>query len=77
MHRPLFDSEEAYEEALSEKTSVRWSMEGAEDDGMSGTMLTLRHSGFDSPDSVMLQGVSDGWVFFVSSLKTYLERFER
>lgn len=74
MHRPLFDSDEAYEQALSEKTTVRWSMVGVEDGGMSGTMLVLQHSGFDSPESVMLQGVSDGWVFFVSSLKTYLER---
>ncbi|WP_420098327.1 SRPBCC domain-containing protein [Corynebacterium sp.] len=74
MHRPLFDSDEAYEKARNETTTVRWSMEGVEDDVLTGTMLTLRHTGFDSAESVMLQGVSDGWVFFVSSLKTYLER---
>ncbi|MGV0868661.1 SRPBCC domain-containing protein [Corynebacterium kalidii] len=74
MHRPLFSSDEDFEAALSERTTVRWSMEPFEDDGMAGTVLRLRHSGFDSPDSVMLQGVGDGWAFFVSSLKSYLER---
>jgi uncharacterized protein YndB with AHSA1/START domain len=74
MHRPLFPSDEAYEAALSERTTVRWSTEPFEDDGVTGTLLRLRHVGFDSPDSVMLQGVSDGWAFFVSSLKSYLER---
>ncbi|MDK4257555.1 hypothetical protein, partial [Corynebacterium propinquum] len=38
------------------------------------TMLCLNHTGFDSEDSVMLQGVPEGWIFFVSSLKTHVER---
>ena len=41
---------------------------------MPGTMLCLNHTGFDSEDSVMLQGVPEGWIFFVSSLKTHVER---
>ncbi|MEY8567173.1 SRPBCC domain-containing protein [Corynebacteriaceae bacterium 7-707] len=73
MHRPLFGSDEEYEAARAEKTTVRWSTEPFEDDGVAGTVLRLRHAGFDSTESVMLQGVSDGWAFFVSSLKSYLE----
>lgn len=41
---------------------------------MPGTMACLNHTGFDSEDSVMLQGVTEGWIFFVSSLKTHVER---
>ena len=39
-----------------------------------GVKLTITHDGFDSVDSEMLKGVSDGWVMILSTLKTLLER---
>ncbi|WP_455006181.1 SRPBCC domain-containing protein [Corynebacterium propinquum] len=74
MHRELFASEEAYEQAKKERTTLRWDLVDVSDNGMPGTMLCLNHTGFDSEDSVMLQGVTEGWIFFVSSLKTHVER---
>ncbi|MGH6950956.1 MAG: SRPBCC domain-containing protein, partial [Vitreimonas sp.] len=43
----------------------------AEDDG--ATKLTVTHEGFP-PNSEVLKGISTGWPYILSSLKTYLER---
>lgn len=72
MHRSLFDSDEAFEEALSERSRVSFDIEPAEVPGM-GTKLTLTHDRFDRPDSKMLEGTSLGWVMILSALKTMLK----
>ncbi|MEV6651974.1 metalloregulator ArsR/SmtB family transcription factor [Streptomyces sp. NPDC051219] len=72
MHRDLFDSDEAFEAALQERSKVTFDIEPAEIPVM-GTKLTITHDGFDSPDSKMLEGVSGGWVMILSALKTHLE----
>lgn len=72
MHRGLFDSDEAFEEALSERSKVTFHISPLAD-GLVGARLQLVHDGFDSVDSVMLHGVTEGWSMILSSLKTYLE----
>lgn len=72
MHRDLFDSDEAYQAARSERSRVVFDIEPAEVPEM-GVKLTITHDGFDSPDSKMLHAVSSGWVMILSNLKTVLE----
>ncbi|MBH0244301.1 SRPBCC domain-containing protein [Streptomyces cavourensis] len=73
MHRDLFPNDDDYETARKEQTEVSWSLSPFADGGTSGTRVILRHRGFDSKESVMLQGLVEGWAFFMSSLKTHLE----
>lgn len=74
MHRELFDevSDEESEAARQERSKVTFDIEPAEVPS-AGVRLTITHDGFDSPDSKMLEGVSDGWVMMLSALKTLLE----
>ncbi|WP_405783832.1 ArsR/SmtB family transcription factor [Streptomyces sp. NBC_00859] len=74
MHRVLFDdvTEEQFDEARQERSKVTFVIEPAEVPA-AGVKLTITHDGFDSPDSKMLEGVSDGWVMILSALKTLLE----
>jgi uncharacterized protein YndB with AHSA1/START domain/DNA-binding transcriptional ArsR family regulator len=72
LHRHLFDSDEDYEAARSERSRVTFDIEPAEDPEM-GTKQTITHDDFDSHDSEMLRAVSKGWVMILSSLKTVLE----
>ncbi|MFJ5292658.1 ArsR/SmtB family transcription factor [Streptomyces sp. NPDC088348] len=74
MHRELFDevSDEEFEAARQERSKVTFDIEPAEVPS-AGVRLTITHDGFDSPDSKMLEGVSDGWVMMLSALKTLLE----
>ena len=72
MHRDLFDSDEAFAEALRERSTVTFDIEPAEIPEL-GTKLTITHDGFDSPDSKMLEGTSGGWIMILSALKTHLE----
>lgn len=73
MHRELFDSDEAFEEACKERSKVTFDIEPAEEAAL-GTKLTVTHDGFDSAESKMLEGVSGGWIMILSALKTLLER---
>ncbi|AHI21416.1 SRPBCC domain-containing protein [Corynebacterium vitaeruminis] len=72
MHRYLFDSDEAFEAALPERSKVTFTISPLSD-GLTGARLQLVHDGFDSDESVMLQGVTEGWSMILSSLKSYLE----
>jgi uncharacterized protein YndB with AHSA1/START domain/DNA-binding transcriptional ArsR family regulator len=72
MHRELFDSDEAFAEALRERSRVSFDIEPAEM-AMMGTKLTITHDGFDSAESKMLEGTRLGWVMILSALKTLLE----
>lgn len=72
MHRQLFDSDEAFAEALKERSRVTFEIEPAEV-AMLGVKLTIIHDLFDSPDSKMLEGTSGGWIMILSALKTFLE----
>ncbi|WP_328322280.1 ArsR/SmtB family transcription factor [Streptomyces sp. NBC_00388] len=74
MHRALFGevSDEESEAARQERSKVTFDIEPAEVPS-AGVKLTITHDGFDSPDSKMLEGVSDGWVMILSGLKTLLE----
>ncbi len=73
MHRGLFNSEADFQAALPERSVVTFYISELSD-GLSGSRLELVHDGFDSDDSVMLQGVTEGWSMILSSLKTYLEQ---
>lgn len=72
MHRDLFDSDEEFDAARTERSRVTFEIEPAEVAQM-GTKLTIIHDGFDRPDSEMLKSVSGGWVMILSALKTVLE----
>ncbi|MFB6715462.1 MULTISPECIES: ArsR/SmtB family transcription factor [unclassified Streptomyces] len=74
MHRQMFDfaSDEEWEKAVRERSKVTFDIEPADEPEL-GIRLTVSHDGFDSPDSRMLEGVSDGWIAILSSLKTLLE----
>lgn len=74
MHRQMFDfaSDEEWEKAVRERSKVTFDIEPADEPEL-GIRLTVTHDGFDSPDSRMLEGVSDGWIAILSSLKTLLE----
>ncbi|MFJ6013919.1 SRPBCC domain-containing protein [Streptomyces sp. NPDC092952] len=74
MHRQMFDfaSDEEWERAVQERSRVSFDIEPAAEPEL-GIRLTLTHDGFDGPDSRMLEGVSEGWVAIVSTLKTLLE----
>lgn len=64
----------SFDETDSEKaasTVVRFDI--AEIDYPGAFMVTLTHSGFDSEASPIYQRVQEGWVRYLSSLKTYLE----
>ncbi|MGW1868402.1 ArsR/SmtB family transcription factor [Streptomyces mauvecolor] len=76
MHRQLFDTEGEFESARTEQSQVAFDIQPAETPAL-GVKLTITHDGFDSVDSEMLKGVSDGWVMILSTLKTLLEREER
>ncbi|MFD7944288.1 SRPBCC domain-containing protein, partial [Streptomyces sp. NPDC059744] len=65
-------SDEAWAEAVKERSKVTFDIEPAEEAAM-GVELTITHDGFDSPDSKMLEGVSGGWIMILSTLKTLLE----
>ncbi|MDN5727512.1 MAG: SRPBCC domain-containing protein, partial [Propionibacteriales bacterium] len=73
MHRPMFDTDAEFETARAEQSRVRFDIEDAEEAEM-GTKLTITHHGFDSPNSKMLEGVTDGWTMILSALKTSVER---
>ncbi|MFJ8312818.1 MULTISPECIES: ArsR/SmtB family transcription factor [unclassified Streptomyces] len=75
MHRQLFDTEEEFGRARAEQSRVAFDIEPA-DPASLGVKLTVTHEGFDSPDSEMLKGVSEGWAMILSSLKTLLEHEE-
>ncbi|MEU7898777.1 metalloregulator ArsR/SmtB family transcription factor [Nonomuraea sp. NPDC049152] len=72
IHRELFESDEAFAEAVKERSRVTFEIEPAEIP-MMGIKLTIIHDGFDSPDSKMLEGTSGGWIMILSALKTFLE----
>ncbi|MGQ0841182.1 ArsR/SmtB family transcription factor [Actinokineospora sp.] len=72
MHRELFDTDEEFTQACTERTRVTFDIEPAEIAVM-GIKLTITHDGFDSPDSKMLEGVSGGWIMILCALKTLLE----
>ncbi|MEE1750045.1 MULTISPECIES: SRPBCC domain-containing protein [unclassified Streptomyces] len=74
MHRQMFDfaSDEEWDRAVQERSKVAFDIEPAEEPEM-GIRLTITHDGFDNPDSRMLEGVSEGWVAILSTLKTLLE----
>lgn len=72
MHRDLFDSDEAFAEAVKERSKVTFDIEPAEIP-MMGMKLTITHDGFDTPESKMLEGTSGGWIMILSALKTFLE----
>lgn len=74
MHREMFGwaSDEEFAAACTERSRVTFDIAPAEVPGM-GIKLTITHDGFDSPDSKMLEGVSEGWVMILSALKTMLE----
>ncbi|MFD0343885.1 SRPBCC family protein [Streptomyces sp. NPDC127117] len=74
MHRQMFDfaSDEEWDRAVRERSKVAFDIEPAEEPEL-GIKLTLTHDGFDDPGSRMLEGVSDGWVAIISTLKTLLE----
>lgn len=72
MHRDLFDSDEAFAEAVKERSKVTFDIEPAEIP-MMGMKLTITHDGFDTPDSKMLEGTSGGWIMILSAMKTFLE----
>jgi hypothetical protein len=72
MHRDMFDSDEAYEAARAERSRVTFDIEPAALAPL-GTKLTITHDGFDSADSKMLEGVSEGWIMILSAIKTMLE----
>ncbi|MEV8526123.1 SRPBCC family protein [Streptomyces sp. NPDC052000] len=76
MHRQLFDTDEEFEAARAEQSRVAFDIEPAAPASL-GVKLTVTHDGFDSPDSEMLNGVSEGWVMILSSLKTLLEQEDR
>ncbi len=59
-----------------ERTEVTWIVNGIEGFEEHGGAVHLRlvHSGFRSVQSEMYQGTSEGWVFIVSALKSYLEK---
>jgi uncharacterized protein YndB with AHSA1/START domain len=59
-HRDLFDSDEEYEAARTERSKVTFDIELSPVPG-AGVKLTITHDGFDSPDSKMLGGVRAGW----------------
>ncbi|MFI6685596.1 ArsR/SmtB family transcription factor [Streptomyces sp. NPDC050485] len=75
MHRQLFDTDAEFKAAQAEHSRVAFDI-GPADPASLGVKLTVTHDGFDSPDSEMLKGVSEGWVMILSSLKTLLEREE-
>lgn len=72
MHRDLFDSDEEYEAARTERSRVTFLIEPAEVPE-AGVKLTIVHDGFDSPESKMLESVSGGWTMIAAGLKTLLE----
>lgn len=72
MHRELFDSDEAFAEAVKERSMVTFDIEPAEVTEM-GIKLTITHDEFQRPDSKMLEGTRDGWIMILSALKTLLE----
>lgn len=72
MHRELFSSDEEFETATREQSTVTFDIEPAEDQRL-GTKLTITHHDFDSHESQMLKSVSGGWIMILSNLKTYLE----
>ncbi|MFF3155537.1 ArsR/SmtB family transcription factor [Streptomyces sp. NPDC057910] len=76
MHRQLFDSEEEFESARTEQSQVAFDILPA-DPASLGVKLTITHDGFESAESEMLKGVSDGWVMILSTLKTLVEREAR
>lgn len=71
-HRELFDSDAAFNTALPERSTVRFQMSAAAD-MPDAVRLELTHDGFDSPDSVMLNAIAEGWPIIISALKTHLE----
>ncbi|MEU3502167.1 metalloregulator ArsR/SmtB family transcription factor [Streptomyces hundungensis] len=73
MHRQLYDSDTEFERARTEQSQVAFDIQPAESASL-GVKLTITHDGFESADSEMLKGVSDGWVMILSTLKTLLEQ---
>jgi uncharacterized protein YndB with AHSA1/START domain/DNA-binding transcriptional ArsR family regulator len=65
-------SDEEFAEAAKERSKATFDIEPAGEPGM-GVKLTITHDAFDSPDSKMLEGVTQGWMMILSSLKTLLE----
>jgi uncharacterized protein YndB with AHSA1/START domain len=74
MHREMIgiSSDEEWERAVKERSKVTFDIEPAEEPS-AGVKLTITHDGFDSPDSKMLESVTDGWIMILSALKTLLE----
>lgn len=71
-HRELFDSDADFDAALPERSTVRFYM-STPADLPDAVRLELIHDGFDSPYSVMLNAVAEGWPLIMSALKTHLE----
>lgn len=65
----VFD--DATPEEDEERTVVRYDIEELDMPG--AVKITLTHSGFQSEQSRMYQGISQGWVMILCSLKTFLE----